>query len=456
MEPIHQSPNVDKLEPREGVGLDTVVIRLDLRGRAAELWAKCGVIIRTCSDPWSRYRTRNDAWVIRHTALGVQVACPRKSAGRELRVSCEVARLARAVREPWRGRHLNTDKVSGQGALNLLWTLLEDLRAAVGDAAPWQREEIEVIRLDPFCDFKGGDLSTFAAPPVVRRRRLRSGRRFADHDVVDLEDDEQLESDITQHSVSHYRCGGRRTLHREVTRIYDRGAAYSRTAELRGLARYEAEHGREEPGSAKRPLELAFLEDAQGVEQIAGVRAWRDEPIDLLDSCDPTLWVAILGERLTEQALVPGLRFLADPHDFFLALRAEGVKVNDAALYTLLASAGDRPLGLSAKRVRSSKKKVESQTRLRFGTANAVPPSERIWSILAATRLDTPSLEAYERVMELSRMLQLDPELEPPEVPSSPLPELEDLLEDIGERREGGEEVEQVESEEVEGEQPKV
>lgn len=443
MEPIHQDPIHDK-DPREGVGLDTLVIRLDTSRRAPALWSGCGCgrLIADQCPGWSHYRDKAHAWIIRHKATGVRLAAPRGR--RDLHLSLEVSRLASAAAEPWRGRWRNTAKASPQEALDIILTILGDLSRAVGDPAPWTKDELEIIRLDVFADFLCDDLSPFRAPPVVRRRRIRGPRVFCEHKTIDLETcgeaADELELDASPHSIIHYRCGSSGDPRREATRIYDRGALHARAADLQGVARYEAEHGRAVLGSAKRPLALAFKEDKEGCEQIAGVGAWSPDTLDLLDACDPSLWVAILGERLTEQALVPDISGgFADVHDLFNALRAENVSVNDAALYSLMASAGDKPLDLPSQNRRRVKRRVESKTKLRFGVSKEEKeaPSQRIWTILAATRLDPPSLGAFKRVETLSRLLQLDPDLD-----LAPTPALELELRSAVEVRDGEEEEE--------------
>lgn len=434
MEHLAQQTISDK-DPREGVGLDTLVIRLDLRGRAAALWGGCGRLIADQCPGWVSFKDKANAWIAWNRRLGVRLAAP-YSDRRSLHLSLEVSRLARAAREPWRVAPINTDKVSGQRALDLVFTVLEDLRAAVGDAAPWQREELEPIRLDPCADFLWtGSLSALKSPPLVRRRQVRDARTFERVTDLDLEID-----DKGPRSFAHYRCGGSADRHREVTRIYDRGELHPRARDLRGVVRYEAEHGRETRGTAKRPLELAFMEDNAGCEQIAGVRAWREEPIDLLDACDPALWVAILAERLREQGLPPGASGgFVTVRDFWLALRAaENVNENDAAFYAL-AMSGDLPReqGPSGeafrRKIRDVKKRVEQKTKIRWiPEKEKDSPSEKIWTILWATPLDVPSLERFERVEALSRLLALDPDFH-----HGPIPELELELRSTDEDRTG-------------------
>lgn len=339
----------------EGVGVDTIYLRIDLADgpdRLREVPKLAG---------WDDSPSSLDfAWCLKHKTLKQAWMGLQKSSG-ALHLRLSIAELGSALG----GQKGNLAKVTPADMRDFLATLLEDLEDAL--EVPGLPTCVEITRLDVCADIVTEDpglaLATFRdKSAVVARRAKQEGWSF--------------EVQKTPHSITIPRRApkvGRSDINTtEPSRFYNKGKKHKR-ADLEGLVRMEAVHG-------------------QGHHYTCFVPGSKT-PMDVLSACSGKLWRSLLQERLRELGLTHDVRIknTASVHQAANLLVADGINDAQAALYALASLDPTGSLKMSPRAIRRNKQLVESRTNIRLSSTPTAPRFVAdLWKLIEGAQLPDP------------------------------------------------------------------
>ncbi len=338
----------------EGVGVDTIYLRMDLSD------APETIKVAPKLAGWEASPNHGEFfWCLKHSKLPAAWMGLQKSSG-ALHLRLSMAELGSSLAN----QKGNLGKVSPADMRDFLATLLEDLEDALDVAG---LAHVEVTRLDVCADIvteePGLALATFRdKSAVVARRAKQEGWSF--------------EVQKTPHSITIPRRApkdGRDINTTEPSRFYNKGKKHTKRKDLEGLVRMEAVHG-------------------QGSRHTCFVPGSKT-PMDLASACSGALWRSLLLERLRELGLNADVRIKNTASVFQAAnlLAADGINDAQAALYALAELDTTGSLKMSPRAIRRNKQLVESRTNIRLSSTPTAPRFVAdLWALIQNAQLPDP------------------------------------------------------------------